>query len=116
MPQDLIDRCKSITGRTYADGYGFALGYLTNNPGPDELKAMRERAADIAASVIRAKSFVTHPLRYDATRFVAALAEQPLSGGWYWWLIEAAQLVLQDACMGNAKSSAVMRAWKHPGY
>lgn len=113
---DLIKTCTDETGRTYPAGYGFALGYLTKNPGVAELRAMRDQAADVAARWI--KSTHVRPRYYgdDVARFVQALADQPERGGWSWWLIEAAQLVHADSLIGNTKSAGVMRQWGHPGY
>ncbi len=116
MNNDLIDVCISATRRNYPAGYGFALGYLCDNPGPDALKAMRAQAADVVARWIKATVARRPYYGDDVARFVSAVADQPKRGGWEWWLIEAAQLVHADALAGNAKSAAVMVMWQHPGY
>lgn len=116
MSNSLIDTCIAVTGRTYGDGYGFALAYLTDDPGPDHLKAIQEAAW--AAVKRQAKN--GNP---DAAAFVSGYVEGVQVrqrgvtwSGWQWWLIEAAQLVHADALGGNRRAGEVLRMWGLHGY
>lgn len=108
----LVDSCIAATGRTYPAGYGFALTYLTDNPGPDHFRAMQAAAW----KAVKPQAMLGNA---DAPAFVAGFAKSKQhvpNLGWRWWLIEAAQLVLAEALRGNAGARAVMRLWDHPGY
>lgn len=102
----IIDSCIAATGRTYPDGYGFAIAYLDRNLGPDQLKVLQSAAW-------RAVERQTKAGNRDALAFVRARSE---SADCRYWMIEAAQLVLADALQGNATSRNAMRVCGHPGY
>lgn len=107
-----LDYCLAATARTYPAGYGFALGYLTDNPGPDHLAAMQAAAWD----AVKPEALKGNP---DAAAFVQAFTESRQatpSLGWRWWLVEAAQLVLASAMAGRRKSKDTLALWGHPGY
>lgn len=105
----LLDDCLKTTGRSYPDGYGFALAYLKDDPSVDDLKAMKT-AAD-SALFRWARKRIGHG--NDAVRYAEALND---GIGWPRWLVEAAQLVLADALAGGRKSKATLKRWGHPGY
>lgn len=111
---DILDTCRNATGRTYPPGYGFALRYLwkAESAGPDHLKAMQ----DSAWRAVKGQAKRGNP---DAAAFVSAYAESretTPAGGWQFWLIEAAQLVLAEALLGRAHARRTLALWGHPGY
>lgn len=113
--RDLLDSCLETNGRTYPPGYGFALAYLDSDAGPDDFKAMKRQAVLATARALDAGK----PWIDDAAAFAKAVAEAESTrpaGGWPFWLIEAAQVVLADALDGNAGSRALLGRWGHPGY
>lgn len=113
MP-DLVDTCIKATGRVYPDGYGFALAFLKDDPTTGDLANIRHRANDIVDRVLDFAP-ADQALADDVAGYVNAWASTG-DPGWRRWLIEAAQLVLQDALGGSTGSARVLKQWGHPGY
>jgi hypothetical protein len=88
----LLDRCLKASGRTYPDGYGFALTYLDDRLNPAWL---RDGANRIVANVFaNGREFAISRKDSDLVDYVNAQAEAESAEG---FLIEAAQLILAEA-------------------
>lgn len=119
---------KAATGRTYPEGYGFALTYLDPRQTFVNLDVLREAANACIRVAFRrgAGNFVSE----DHAAYVAAaasLGERRIGGNGIThpaqlWIIEAAQLVLQTALSSRAPYALVcecrraLGACGHPGY
>jgi hypothetical protein len=107
----LLDRCLKASGRTYPDGYGFALTYLDDRLNPAWL---RDGANRIVANVFaNGREFAISRKDSDLVDYVNAQAEAESAEG---FLIEAAQLILAEAMAGDPEAARVMKLCGHPGY
>jgi len=121
-----VDDCIAATGRKYPDGYGFALTFMQN--AGSELPAIRAAAFECVRHQFANPK--KHRRDSDVARFVAAYEGAPehqfgRTGSPHpacWWLIEAAQLLVQwglwDGAPPRLKSqiAATLKAAGHPGY
>ncbi len=109
----LLEDCLRHTGRTYPDGYGFALAYLDDGLTPAVLLAPALRAASRALTAGRRSRNRLDRKDDDVLRFVAA---QGTSQRCEDWLVEGAQLVLAAALAGDAACQSALGRCGHPGY
>lgn len=102
--ETLSSRIINQTKRAYPDGYGFAIDFLKH--ADRAIPDLRDAACACAALAFKPRRRTLRtpwrpvPLHYpfhsaDVARFVSAW--QPSAGRAEWWLIEAAQLVIQFA-------------------
>lgn len=116
MSETIIDECLTAakeTGKTYPDGYGFALAYLRGTKRDDFNPAwLRDCARRIVARAFEDGGRPICRTDRDLIRYI--VAQEKI--GWEYWLIEAAQLVHAAALNGDKEAARVMALCGHPGF